>query len=130
MSQYPPAVDPELVGEYPAMVKSGAGYFFDDVLEYRVWCHPERGAPDEFEGEDYYYAFGTYEEALSFAQSTEGTEEPLVLIRQYEWVNEPQPGHFVHEKGERIAEWQVAWLSDGKRFPGAIEKFIREQTNG
>lgn len=130
MSQYPPALEPALVGKYPAMVKSGAGYFFDDVLEYRVWCHPERGAPDEFEGEDYYYAFETFEEALSFSQSTEGAEEPLVLIRQYEWINEPQPGQFIHEKGERVAEWQVAWLSDSKRCPGAIEKFIRERTNG
>ncbi|MBE0436969.1 MAG: GCN5 family acetyltransferase [Methylomicrobium sp.] len=130
MSQYPPALEPELVGKYPAMVKSGAGYFFDDVLEYRVWCHPERGASDEFEGEDYYYAFETYEEALCFSGATEGAEEPLVLIRQHEWINEPQPNLYIHEKGERIAEWQVAWLSGSKRLPGAIEEFIRERTNG
>jgi len=112
------------------MVKSGAGYFFDEVLEYRVWCHPERGAPDEGEGEDHFYAFATYEEALAFSQATSGAEEPLVLIRQNEWINEPQPRQFIHLKGERIAEWRVEWLSDSKRYPGAIESFIKERTKG
>jgi len=130
MSSYPDAVNQDLVGTYPAMVKSGGGYFFDEVLEYRVWCHPERGAPDEYEGEDYFYAFATHDEALAFSQATAGTEEPLVLIRQNEWINEPQPGQFIHEKGERIAEWRVEWLSDSKRIPGSIESFIENRKNG
>ncbi|MCQ4236318.1 hypothetical protein [Stutzerimonas stutzeri] len=92
MSTYPVAAHPELVETYPAVVKSGAGYFFDEVVEYRVWCHPECGAPDEFEGEDYFYAFATYDEALTFSRATVVTEKPLVLIRQNEWINEPQPG--------------------------------------
>lgn len=128
---YPDAIDPDMVGEYPALAKSGAGYFFDHVLEYRVWCHPERGAPDECEGDDYYYAFDTYNEALEFSKNTEGTEEPIVLIRQIEWINEPEQGVFVHQKGERIAEWRVEWLSRGSRKPGDIESFIeaRRQNN-
>lgn len=125
MSKYPSAIKPELVGEYPAYAKSGAGYFFDEVLEFRVWCHPERGAPDEFEGEDYYYAFENYEEALAFSNELEGAEEPLVLIRQLEWINEPNPGEFIHERGERIAEWRPEWLDRGARKPGQIEEFIR-----
>ena len=125
MSQYPDAIDPDQVGEYPALVKSGAGYFYDDVLEYRVWCHPERGAPDEAEGDDYYYAFDNYEEARQFAEDTDGAEPPLVLIRQWEWINEPNPGEFVHMKGERIAEWRVEWLPDSKRQPDSIERFLR-----
>ena len=32
------------VGSFPAATKSGGGYFYDEVLEYRVWLHPERGA--------------------------------------------------------------------------------------
>jgi hypothetical protein len=49
----PPAVlDVSKVGEYPALSKAGGGHVWDEVLEYRVWCHPERGAPDEFEGSD------------------------------------------------------------------------------
>ncbi len=129
MNTYPSAVSPELVGEYPAHAKSGGGYFFDDVLEYRVWCHPERGAPDEFDGEDYYYAFASYDEALAFAEHSEGAEQPLVLIRQWEWINEPSPNEFIHEKGERIAEWRVEWLARGARQPGQIEAFIQQRSH-
>jgi hypothetical protein len=124
MSKFPVAVDPELVGEYPALSRSGGGYFFDEVLEYRVWCHPERGAPGEGTGDDYYYAFSTYEEALAFSQDTPGSEEPLALIRQREWINEPGPGTLIHEKGERITEWCVEWLESGPRRQGEIEAFI------
>jgi putative acetyltransferase len=125
MSRYPKAIDPEMVGEYPALSKSGAGYFYDDVLEYRVWCHPERGAPDEFEGEDYYYAFETYEEALEFSEATDGAESPLVLVRQREWINEPSQGIYLHERGERITEWQVEWLVDSKREEDSIAAFLQ-----
>jgi putative acetyltransferase len=54
MTNYPKAKDPNLVGEYPALVNSGGGYVWGDVLEYRVWCNPENGAPDTEEGNDYY----------------------------------------------------------------------------
>lgn len=121
---YPDAIDESQVGEYPALAKSGGGYFFDHILEYRVWCHPELGAPDEDDGDDYYYAFSSYDDALQFSTTTAGAEEPLVLIRQLEWVDEPEPGRFIHEKGERITEWNVEWLSDGARKPGDIERFI------
>lgn len=126
---YPDSIDPDMVGEYPARAKSGAGYFFDHVLEYRVWCHPERGAPDEYDGDDYYYAFVTYAEALAFSLSIEGAEEPLALIRQIEWVNEPEEGVYVHERGERIAEWRVEWLSRGQRKSGDIESFIQDRSS-
>lgn len=121
---YPDAIDPDRVGEYPALAKSGAGYFFDQVLEYRVWCHPERGAPDAYDGADYYYAFATYGEALAFSNGRAGAEEPLALVRQFEWIDEPEPGLFRHENGERIAEWRVEWLADGPRRPGDIETFM------
>ena len=51
--QFPVAVDPEAVGTYPASVGAGGGYVWDEVLEYRVWCHPERGAPDEQDGDEH-----------------------------------------------------------------------------
>lgn len=54
-----------------------------------------------------------------------GAEEPLVLVRQREWINEPEPGHYVPEKGERITEWQVRWLKDDKRTAGSIEEFMK-----
>jgi hypothetical protein len=125
---FPPAIDPEKVGEYTAHTNSGGGYFFDHVLEYRVWCHPEQGATDEFDGNDYYYCFATYEKASEFSESTPGAEEPLALIRQLEWVNEPEPGVYVHERGERVTEWRVEWLSRGARATGDIEAFILSKT--
>jgi len=128
MSKYPKVVDEKLVGKYSALAKSGAGYFFDDVLEYRVWCYPRDGAKDHYDGDVYYHPFSNYEEALSFSESTTGAGEPLVLIKQLEWVNEPEEGVFIHEKGERIAEWLPAWLSRGVRIEGDIEKFILEKT--
>lgn len=122
--KHPDAIDPDMVGEYPALTRSGGGHFWDEVLEYRVWCHPERGAPDEFDGEDYYHAFASFRDALAFSESTNGAEEPLVLVMQNEWVNEPKPGHYIHEKGERITEWATEWLSRGRRRPGDIEALI------
>lgn len=77
-SAYPTAVDPKRVGTYPSETKSGAGYFYDDVLEYRVWFYPEG------EHDDKYAAFAQYEPAESFSKTTKGAEEPLVLVRQKE----------------------------------------------
>ena len=125
---YPDAIDPKLVGEYPALAKAGGGYFFDEVLEYRVWCHPGPGVPDGEDGSDYYYAFSTYGEALEFSTSEPRAEEPLVLIRQFEWIDEPSEGLLIHERGERIAEWRAEWLDRGPRASGAIEAFIRARS--
>ena len=44
--EYPEVLAPDLVGTYTASAKAGGGYVWDEVLEYRVWCHPERGAED------------------------------------------------------------------------------------
>jgi hypothetical protein len=82
MSRYPPVKNPSLVGSYPAVVGAGGGYVWDDVLEYRVWCHPHDGAPDTENGEDYYYVFETYEEAEEFSLKSTGAEAPLALIIQ------------------------------------------------
>lgn len=129
MSKYPLAIDVQKIGEYPALCKSGGGYFFDEVLEYRVWCHPGKGAKDQFDGDDYFFAFPSYEDAWTFSQKTKGAEEPLVLVRQLEWINEPESGTFEHCKGERITEWLPRWLDRGARKVGDIEKFIIEKMN-
>jgi hypothetical protein len=116
---YPDAVDPAMVGEYPAMAKSGGGYVWDEVLEYRVWCHPENGA-----GDDYYYPFGTYSDALAFSQATTGAEEVLALIRQAEYIEEPEPGQYLHVKEERITEWPVTFLRRPRRTEKTIPAFL------
>jgi len=118
-SAYPQAVDPKLVGTYPGVTKSGAGYFYDDVLEYRVWFYPAGG------GDDRFAAFAQYESALAFFKTTPKAEEPLVLVRQREWINEPEPGHYIPEFGERITEWQVKWLNGSKRTANSITEFMK-----
>jgi hypothetical protein len=121
---YPDAVAPELVGTYPSFVKAGGGYVWDEVLEYRVWCHPERGAPDAEDGNDYYHAFAKYTEALTFSSETMGAEEPLALIRQLEYIAEDEPGAYRHVKDARLTEWPVEFLRRPRRTPATIPNFL------
>jgi hypothetical protein len=120
---YPDAVNPSLVGTYSPLAKAG-GYVWDDVLEYRVWCHPEGGAPNLEDGSDYYHAFATYAEALTFSQTTPGAEEPLALILQREYLAEPNPGEFLHVREERITEWPVEFLKRPRRTQNTIPAFL------
>lgn len=121
----PPAVlDPSKVGQYPALAGAGGGYVWDAVLEYRVWCHPHDGAPDLEDGSDYFYAFGTYEEALAFSREEPGAEPPLALVLQDEHLDEPEPGQFVHVKEPRIAEWPVDFLRRPQRTAETIPAFL------
>ena len=119
-SQYPMAIDPSKVGTYPRITKSGGGYFYDEVLEYRVWIDDPGG--------DHYQAFVTYEEAQSFSQKTKGAEEPLVLVLQREHINEPEPGVFVPAKADRVTEWRVEWLKANKRQENSITDFMRSKS--
>jgi hypothetical protein len=123
-ARYPAVLDANAVGEYAASAGAGGGYVWDEVLEYRVWCHPERGAPDHAQGSDYYYAFASFAEALEFSQQTRGAEEPLALILQREHISEPQPGVYVHVKEPRITEWPVEFLSRPRRTPQTIPDFL------
>lgn len=122
--KYPDAVDESLVGTYSPVAGSGGGYVWDEVLEYRVWCHPERGAPDREDGSDYYEAFATYAEALSFSETTEGVESPIALIRQREYITEPNPGEYRHIKKERVTEWPVEFLRRPRRTANTIPDFL------
>jgi hypothetical protein len=121
---YPDVLDPNLVGTYPALANAGGGYVWDTVLEYRVWCHPENGAPDEEDGSDYFYSFATYDEALAFSKETEGAEQPLALVLQREYISEPKPGQYVHIKEERITEWPVEFLNRPRRTERTIPDFL------
>ena len=79
---YPKVKDINEIGNYPALVKAGGGYVWDEVLEYRVWCHPEDGAEDLENGDDYFYVFAEYNDSLEFSKKTKGAEEPIALILQ------------------------------------------------
>lgn len=124
MSQYPEVKDPELVGTYSVLSKAGGGYVWDYVLEYRVWCHPYVGAPDIYDGGDYYYAFDNYEKALNFSQEQDGANQPLALILQEEFIDEDEPGNYVHVKETRVTEWPVEFLSRPRRTERTIPDFL------
>lgn len=119
-----PALNRSLVGAYPASAKAGCGYVWDAVLEYRVWCHPERDAPGVAVGSDYFYAFETLEEALHSSQETPGAEEPLAPIVQEEYICEPEPDTYAHVKARRVTEWPVAFLSRPRRTSRTIPDFL------
>jgi len=122
--KYPDVLDPNLVGTYSPLANAGGGYVWDAVLEYRVWCHPENGAPDEDDGSDYYYPFASYEDALAFSERTAGAEEPLALVLQREYIAEPESGHYIHVKEERITEWPVKFLTRPRRTENTIPDFM------
>lgn len=125
MPNYPDAVDPSKVGEYQAVAGAGGGYVWDDVLEYRIWCHPKDGS------DDYYFAYSSYDEAQDAAaslrtkdQSIAKVASPLVLILQKEHIDEPRPGQYVHVTEPRTAEWPVEFLSRPKRTRHTIPDFL------
>jgi hypothetical protein len=122
--RYPAVLDASKVGTYAAAAKAGGGFVWDEVLEYRVWCHPERGAPEEADGSDYYRAFASYAEAAKFAAATPGAEEPLALVLQREYIDEPQPGKYMHVKKRRVAEWPVEFLRRPRRAARTIPDFV------
>jgi hypothetical protein len=121
---YPAVLDAALVGTYPASAKAGGGLVWDAVLEYRVWCHPERGAPDEADGSDYYYAFASFEEAQERFSDMTGAEKPLALVLQLEYIDEPEPGQYRHVKERRVTEWPVQFLSRPRRTADTIPDFL------
>jgi hypothetical protein len=123
-ARFPRAINPARVGKYPASCFAGGGFVWDAVLEYRVWCHPERGAPDTEDGSDHYRAFASYPAALRFSRRSPGAEEPLTLVLQKEHIDEPETGQYVHVKQQRIAEWPVEFLSRPRRTRNTIPDFL------
>lgn len=130
MSKYPSVKDPSQIGDYPAVVGAGGGYVWDAVLEYRVWCHPHDGAPDTENGNDYYYVFETYEEALQFSLESAGAEAPLALVLQEEYLEEPKLGEYIHVKEPRLTEWPPELLSRPKRTAKTIPDFLSPDAPG
>jgi len=95
------------IGTYPALTEAGGGYLYDEVLEYRVWVHPDGG-------DDYYHAFKTFEAAEIFSKSKSGAEAPLALVLQktVHWVSWSENDEIGIGKEDRIAEWKVEWLEE------------------
>lgn len=118
MKNYPKVLDEEKVGTYDALTNAGGGYVWDEVLEYRVWFHPKEGE------EDYFYAFTSYEDAKEYADYYDEAEEPIALILQKEFIEEPETGVYIHRKQERITEWAVEFLKRPKRTEETIPNFL------
>lgn len=114
---YPKVKDPAMVGKYSAFAKAGGGCVWDEVLEYRVWCHAD-------DGDDYYYVFEDAEAAMACSREKKGAETPLALILQKEYINEPEPGKYIHMKEERITEWPIEFLSKPPRNENTIADFL------
>ena len=124
MKDYPKVLDEAAVGGYPAAAKAGGGFVWDEVLEYRVWCHPEKGADDVHNGNDYYKAFPSYKQAEEFSTTHQGTERPIALILQREYIDESEEGEYLHQKEERTTEWPVEFLSRPRRDELTISNFF------
>ncbi len=89
-----------------------------------MWVHPERGGADQHEGSDYFHAFATYAEALEFSQSETGAEEPLALVLQEEYIDEPAPEQYTHVRERRVTEWPVVFLHRPRRTNETIPRFL------
>lgn len=122
---YPAAVDPDAVGTYNAVAGAGGGIVWDAVLEYRVWCHPRAG------GDDFFYSFATHPEALAFAERLRDSndelarvEDPLALVVQEEYLEEPEAGEYVHVRERRVTEWPPEFLARPRRTARTIPDFL------
>lgn len=113
----PIAVKPAKVGHYPLVVSRNDGRcFYDDLLEYRVWVHNPTG-------DDVYMAFPTFEQSLQYSNANSPHAEfPLALVRQTEWITEPNDCMFLRKTGERIVECLVSNLK--KRTENSIPDFL------
>jgi putative acetyltransferase len=98
---------------------------WDEVLEYRVWCSPHRGAPDETGGDAYFYAFASFADAQEAVDLLPGAEdEPVALVLQREYIEEYMPGKYRHMVQERVTEWPVDFLARPRRDDRTIPEFL------
>ncbi|HTD41724.1 MAG TPA: hypothetical protein VK671_13940, partial [Mucilaginibacter sp.] len=58
------------------------------------------------------------------SETNQGTEEPLAVILQEEYIAEPEPGNYIHVKEQRITEWPVEFLNRPRRNTNTISDFL------
>lgn len=75
-------------------------------------------------GNDYFRAFASYQQAAEFAARAIGAEEPLALVLQEEYIDEPEPGRYAHVKKRRLTEWPVEFLRRPRRTAQTIPEFL------
>ena len=64
------------------------------------------------------------DEAEAFAAENPGTEEPLALVLQREYIDEPEPCLLVHVKKPRMTEWPVQFLEEPRRTERTIPDWL------
>ena len=89
------------------------------MLEYRVWVHPHDGGEDLYDGDDYYCAFATFEEASAYSRETAGPSSRWCWCARTSASTSRSPAA-EHHTGERLTEWRVEWLEGSKRTPSSI----------
>ncbi len=109
-SSFPDALLPEAVGKYAALSKSGGGYVWDAILEYRLWKRSS------------FKAFASFAEAAEAEEAKGG--DLVALVYQHEYLDEPEDGHFLHRREPRITEWPVEFLKRPCRNDRTIPDFL------
>ncbi len=61
---------------------------------------------------------------LACAQETPGADEPIALVLQEEYIDEPRTGRYVHVRKRRITEWPVELLRRPRRTKDTIPDFL------
>ena len=113
----PKVADESKVGEYDTLCFSGAGFIWDEVLEYRVWS----SGPTEC------HTFASYDEAERFSEATATRSIVLALVKQVEYFegNAKECAILVQPKRPRVCEWQVPWLRHDNHRPSMLERALR-----
>jgi len=61
---------------------------------------------------------------LEFSKTTFGAQEPLALVLQEEYIDEPEMGKYEHMKEQRITEWPIHFLKRPRRDENTIPNFL------
>ncbi len=97
---YPLAVDPSMIGTYPANCSIGKHVCLplEEVLEYRVWVLPKKGHIS-------LQCFASFGDALEFAMKTEHAKWPTILMD----LTHFRTGDYPHPIGE-FAPYQLTQM--------------------
>ncbi len=124
MHGLPSAVDHQKVGYYGNAESYNDGYFWDELLEYRVRC---RALPND-EEEELLYCFKDYQSAFTFYKKTPTTQELNALILQKEHITRLNRNAFKHIDTPRMVEWPAHFLMRPQGSTAFIITFLRLTT--
>lgn len=124
MHTLPDAIDSQKVGYYGHADSYNDGYFWDELLEYRVRC---RALPTD-EEEELLYCFRDYPSAFEFYKKTPTAQELNALVLQKESITRLNRNEFKHITTPRTAEWPAHFLMRPQGSASFIAKFLTLST--